>query len=324
MKFFLYIFIFFLSIIFIFIWVLTAPSFESRDLEWKSGVSKDRLYVHVDKLTSFDGSRNSRNSKSLQDASNYISGEFKKSGCELELQSYEIDSQEFVNIICSFGPIDAPRTIIGAHYDTHYNETPGADDNASGVAAIIELAHLLGEDNRKKNKRIDFIAYTLEELPHFKTEQMGSMVHAKAMKEQGIEIERMISVEMIGYFSDEVGSQTYPFPGMKYFYSDKGDFIAVIARTFDRKIVRYTKSHLKNGSDIPVYSLNAPNAIAGISFSDHASYWHYGFPAVMVTDTSFMRNPHYHELSDTIDTLDFERMADVVSGLYYLTQASFE
>jgi Zn-dependent M28 family amino/carboxypeptidase len=231
------------------------------------------------------------------------------------------------------GTSHAPLLVIGAHYDSHGDasaggqlprgysadtHTPGADDNASGVAGLIELARLLGRTPQKRP--IELVAYALEEPPHFRTEHMGSVWHAQSLTDTHRDVELMISLEMIGTFNDASDSQSYPLPGMQHLYSDRGDFIAVVGMMGDFTMSRRVKALMLGASDLPVYSINAPRLIPGIDFSDHRSYWGQGMPAVMVTDTAFMRNKHYHQASDTYEKLDYTRMAKVVQGVYAVTQ----
>lgn len=207
--------------------------------------------------------------------------------------------------------------IIGAHYDS-FRHTPGADDNASGVAGLLELARLF-KDN-PPDRAVELLAYTLEEPPFFNTENMGSAVHAHSAALANKQIKLMISLEMIGYFSDEPDTQRYPVGFLNALYPDTGNFIAVIGRFSDIKQTRRVKALMSGATDLPVYSINAPALIEGLDFSDHRNYWSEGFNAVMITDTAFFRNTHYHELTDTADRLDYQRMANVVQGVYAVVQ----
>lgn len=277
-------------------------------------VNKDRLYSDVKFLVYTPQPRNNYNISSLNIAADHILAEFKKTGGRVEEQKYKAAGKEYRNIICSFGPETGERIIVGAHYDV-CDEQPGADDNASGVAGILEIARLLGEQKDIKT-RIDLVAYTLEEPPHFRKETMGSAVHAKYLHDNKIPVKAMISVEMIGYFSDEPKSQEYPLGILKLFYPTKANYIAVVGKIGQGRVTRKMKKHMRCGSEIDVRSINAPAAIPGIDFSDHLNYWRYGYDALMITDTSFYRNKNYHEKTDTIETLDFTRMAEVVKGIY--------
>ncbi|MCG8433770.1 MAG: M28 family peptidase, partial [Gammaproteobacteria bacterium] len=198
----------------------------------------------------------------------------------------------------------------------HGEINPGADDNASGVAGILEIARLIAEAKPKLTRRLDLVAYTLEENSHLKVPVMGSFLHAQSLKKANADIALMISVEMIGFYSDEANSQRYPLGFLDWFYPDRANFIGVVGLAFDRGIVARTKSLMQAKGSIPVYSINAPRFIPHIGRSDHANFWHFGLPALMVTDTSFLRNPHYHKASDKPETLDFGRMKQVVDGLY--------
>ncbi|MES2765567.1 MAG: M28 family peptidase [Bacteroidota bacterium] len=275
----------------------------------------NRLRLHVEALTKTSQPRNYLNADALNEAAAYILKEFTSYGFKAEEQKYSVDGAEYKNVIASYGPADAERIIIGAHYDVCGHQD-GADDNASGVAGLLELARLVSVLKPQLKYRVDFVAYTLEEPPFFRTENMGSAIHAKSLHAANVKIRAMICLEMIGYFSDEPNSQEYPVPGMKLMYPDKGNFIAVVGRTGQREIVQTISSLIKSGSDLPVETLNAPESVPGIDYSDHQNYWKYDYEAVMITNTSFLRNPNYHQHSDTIETLDFKRMNEVVKGVY--------
>lgn len=278
-------------------------------------VNKERLYLDVEKLTSINPPRNYNNVESLDKAAEHIFTEFDKLDCSIERQYFPVGDKEYQNVICSFGDEKAKRIVIGAHYDVD-GDQPGADDNASAVAGLLELARLINVNKPNLDYRIDFVAYSLEEMPHFKTENMGSAVHAKSLKEENAEVELMICLEMIGYFTEEENSQKYPTSLMKTVYPNRGNFIAVVSKLGQGSITRKVKREMIANSDIEVYSINAPTNLPGIDFSDHQSYWKEGYNAVMVTDTSFFRNPNYHKQTDTIDTLNFDKMAQVVEGIY--------
>lgn len=308
-------------ILFIFILVfasvvlmITNPVLAVGGEKVKVPVHKDSLYAHVKALVNTPEPRNSDNIGSLNAAAEYIHARMAGAGGRVEEQKYMADGKEFRNIICSFGPEDGERIIVGAHYDV-CEEQPGADDNASGVAGLLEIARLLGKE-KELTYRIDLVAYTLEEPPYFRSENMGSAVHAKYLHDNGIRVKAMISLEMIGYFSEEPGSQEYPLGILKWFYPDKANYIAVVGKIGQGRIVRKVKKGMKRGSAIDVRSINAPASVPGIDFSDHLNYWRYGYDALMITDTSFYRNKNYHQKSDTIDTLDFGKMAEVVKGAY--------
>ena len=208
-------------------------------------------------------------------------------------------------------PAGQPLLIVGAHYDSVSN-SPGADDNASGIAGLMELARLLAEDP-PANLRL--VAFCPEEPPAYRTRNMGSYVYAENLKKTGIELRGMICLEMIGYFSDTPGSQSYPVPFMNLIYPKDANFIAIVGNIRSIKWTRQVKSSFQTGTDLSVETLNAPSVMVGIDFSDHWSFNKIGYPAVMVTDTAFYRTPFYHTPRDLPDTLDYVRAAKVVDGL---------
>ena len=296
-------------------------------------VDISRLQAHVRVLSQELYPRSYDQRTKLAAAAAYVRSQLAGAGANTEEQVFSVDGDRYRNIIARYGPTDGPVLVIGAHYDSYGNEvrgasfpggyditthTPGADDNASGVAGLIELARLLTQAPPKIG--VELVAYSLEEPPHFRTDAMGSVQHARRLRSSGRNVELMISLEMIGYFSTDPQSQTYPLPGLKLIYPDRGDFIAVVGRIRDGAVTRKVKAAMLGASDLPVRSMNALSFIPGIDFSDHSSYWKEGFPAVMITDTAFYRNPHYHQAGDTADRLDYERMAKVVRGVFGITQ----
>ena len=278
-------------------------------------VSKERLLKDLKFLVRSPVARCDEHVERLDQCARYIFDEFKKLTDSVTEQKYLVGKKEYENVICSFGPKDGERIIVGAHYDV-CGEQPGADDNASGVAGLLEIARLLKEQNSALKYRIDLVAYALEEPPNFRTANMGSAVHAKMLHDNNIKVKTMICLEMIGYYSDKKRSQEYPVGLMKLFYPRKANFIAVIGKMGQGKTTRKIKKDMNDKSSVKAISLNAPSAIPGIDFSDHLNYWKYGYVAVMITDTSFYRNDNYHERSDTLETLDIDKMAEVVKGVF--------
>ena len=280
-------------------------------------VDSERIENDVVALCSTSKPRNAKNIEALNEAASYIADEWLKLGLAVDTQTYMADGEQYKNLICSFGPADAKRLIVGAHYDV-CEEQAGADDNASGTAGLLELARLLQKHQPNLTYRIDLVAYTLEEPPYFRTEFMGSAVHAKYLYDNNIPVKAMMCLEMIGYFSEEKGSQSYPLGILKLFYPNKGNFISVVSKmgSGNGRLTRKVKKGMKRGSNINVTSVNAPAKMPGIDFSDHLNYWKYDYPAVMITNTAFYRNDNYHEPTDLPKTLDYKKMAEVISGVY--------
>lgn len=252
----------------------------------------------------------------LNTKADYIFNQFSQYDHQVSRQKYQVMGETYQNIIMTITGKnrDCGTYVIGAHYDTYAN-LPGADDNSSGVAGLIELAHLFSQIELMCD--LQLVAFTLEEPPYFRSEHMGSYVHAQNLKNQNIQLEMMISLEMIGYFDDTVGSQQYPIHGLEHVYSDKGDFISVVGNLGQISQTRVIKKSMKQATDLPVHSINVPSIVQGIDFSDHLNYWAFGFPAVMVTDTAFLRNKNYHTKHDTAEKLDYQRMAKVIDGVFY-------
>jgi Zn-dependent M28 family amino/carboxypeptidase len=280
-------------------------------------VEPARLAAHVKKLSIDFHPRSFDHPANLERTAAYIEAQFKEAGAQVSIQDVMVDANRYKNVVARFGPASGRLLVIGAHYDSH-GATRGADDNASGVAGLLELAHLLGK--AAPTRPVELAAYTLEEPPYFRTRHMGSVWHASALKAAGRDVELMLSLEMIGYFSDRPGSQAYPVGAMKLGYPDRGNFIALVGQFGDFGLSRSAKAAMTGASELPVYLLNAPSIAQGIDFSDHRSYWAQGYPALMVTDTAFMRNRNYHRAGDTFDKLDYKRMAMVVQAVFAVAQ----
>jgi Zn-dependent M28 family amino/carboxypeptidase len=280
-------------------------------------VLMDNLYKHVEYLSVNIGDRHLWKDSSLEKTADYLESAFVDDGYAVWRQTYSCYGKSVSNLIVEKAGAEQEFVIIGAHYDT-VPGTPGADDNASAVAGLLELARLMKENKNKKT--LIFVAFVNEEPPCFGSNNMGSMVYAKHLKERGVSVEVMASLEMIGFFSREP-IQTYPLPGMGLIYPKTGDYIGVVGNFRSSKYVSLFKKGIRKYSRIKASSLTAPEFFGGINLSDNYSFWHHGYRAVMVTDTSFFRNRNYHQETDTIDTLDFEQMAELVKGLYYTLSA---
>jgi Zn-dependent M28 family amino/carboxypeptidase len=275
-------------------------------------VNPATLEQHVKILCADFFPRDHRHPENLFRAAEYIRKQFQQSGAAIYEHSYEVEGLHYKNVMAEYGP-DSPSVIImGAHYDAVIG-SPGADDNASGVAGILELARLFS--NTPLSSRVILCAYTLEEPPFFASDLMGSAVHARALQDEKIDVNLMICFEMIGFFSDEPDSQLYPLPFLNLYYPSTGNFIAIVDQFFSTQAWQMKRWMLQT-TDLPVYSINAPKWLPGVDWSDHRNFWNQGYPAVMITDTAFYRNQSYHSADDTPETLDYEKMAQVVHGAY--------
>ncbi|WMJ74613.1 M28 family peptidase [Cytophagaceae bacterium ABcell3] len=277
-------------------------------------LTQTRLYKDVLRLTKVTPARNYLNISVLNDLSDYIYQEFSRLHCQTFFQEFTVDDRCYRNVIASFGPEKGARVVLGAHYDVAGNQ-PGADDNASGVAGLLEIARLLHVSEPLKH-RVDLVAYCLEEPPYFATDQMGSAFHAKCLRENNIDVKGMICLDMIGYFSDKPNSQGFPKAEYESLYPSVGNYILVVGRNGQEEFTKKVKKLMQDYSQIEVHDISFSEAEKLAGFSDHRNYWKYGYPAVMICDTAYLRNPHYHKFTDIIETLNFEKMAEVVKGVF--------
>lgn len=300
--------------------ILPVSSAKQRSIS----INELNLRQHVEYLAAITPSRNFQNSQSMLQAEDYIQNQFKSLGYKIKLQDVNSAKETYHNVIVRYGNSNSKSLIvIGAHYDVHNIDNPGADDNASGIAGLIEIARLLQEKKPQLNTAIELVAYTLEEPPFFGDHTMGSAHHADQLKNEGINVQLMVSLEMLGFYSEDFLSQDYPIPLLYSLYPATGNFISIVGRPADRALTRSFKLNMSEGANVPVFSVNAPAMIPGIDYSDHRSYWTHDWPALMVTDTAFFRNHEYHKAGDTPDRLNYKKMADVVAGVYMaLTKAA--
>lgn len=268
------------------------------------------LERHVRALAAGIGARNIFRRGSLDRAAAYIEAQFKQSGYTPEIQEFAVSGARVRNIEASV-PGVRDTIVVGAHYDTA-GDQPGANDNASGVAATLVLAHRFA--GRKPDCTLRFVLFPNEEPPFFMSWQMGSYQYAKRCRERKEAIRGMMSLETIGYYSDEPGSQGYP-EGLGGMYPDRANFIGIAGNLESRAWIEEVYAAFRRASKFPCERLAAPGGGASTGLSDHWSFWQFGYPGFMVTDTAFYRYDHYHRESDTPDKLDFNRMASVVDGL---------
>ena len=276
-------------------------------------IVESNLRKTVNYIAGSIGERNVIAYQSLEKTAQFIETSFRTMGYSVQSQEYTVQMRKVRNLIAEIPGAGKPDEIvvIGAHYDT-VADCPGADDNTSGVAGLLELARLLRNSHPERTVR--FVAFVNEEPPWFQTQDMGSLVYAKELKRRGADVVAAISLETIGMYSDEEGSQQYP-AGMGSIYPKKGDFIAFVGYVASADLVRKSVAAFRRSVKFPVEGAAVPGAITGVSWSDHWSFWEQGYPAMMITDTAPFRNPNYHRPSDTPDTLDYDRMARVVSGM---------
>lgn len=308
------VFLFVFFIILLGVLAITRPFVLWRNPQFSSiVVSEENLKLHVTQLSEKFRPRDSAHPENLKYTAEYIRSQLSRDNSRVKLQNFTADDHEFSNVISDYGPEIGERIIVGAHYDA-FSDLPGADDNASGVAGLLELGRLLAIF--PPAVPVSIVAFPLEEPPFFRTAQMGSAVHAMSLKKAGVSVRLMICLEMIGYFSDQENSQQYPSSIMKLWYPTRGNFIAIIDTfSFNLNTLNIKRSFL-NHTLLDAVSINAPSIIPGIDFSDHYSYWQQGFPALMISDTAFYRNQAYHTSEDLASRLDYAKMAEVVRGVY--------
>jgi hypothetical protein len=272
-----------------------------------------RLREDVTLLAGTIGERNTNYYPQLQQAASFISDRFRRIGYAVREESYPAAGKQVMNIETEVKGTGRPDEIvvIGAHYDSP-TESPGANDNASGVAALLELARQF--KNTKPGRTVRFVAFVNEEPPFFQTDLMGSRVNAANARKRGEKIVAMLALETIGYYSDREGSQHYP-PPFNLFYPDTGNFIAFVGNFASRSLVHASIKTFRESTRFPSEGLAAPGFIPGIGWSDQWAFWQEGYPGIMITDTAPFRYPHYHQREDTPDKLEYEQMARVVTGI---------
>lgn len=274
---------------------------------------RDRLRAHVRELAQRIGERNYWRPGNMHDAATYIEQTFRDAGHAPLKHAVSVRSEVFESIEVRLPgeSLQDESLVIGAHYDTILG-TPGADDNASGVAVLLELSRLLQEASLDRTVRL--VAFANEEAPFFGSEAMGSLNYARQARANGDNIVGMISLEMLGYYTDAPGSQRHP-PLLGYFYPHTGNFVAFVGNTASRQLVRQAIGIFREHAELPSEGLAAPELIGDIRRSDHWAFWRMGYPAMMLTDTANFRNPNYHGPDDTDETLDYDTMARLTTAL---------
>lgn len=280
-----------------------------------------RLRTHLSQLTVTIGERSVRVPENLNKTADYIESFYVDLGLPVRKEPYEYNGLTVENVVSeiTFGSQPQHHFLIGAHYDSVMG-TVGADDNASAVAVQLEVARKLKSLAGKEqlNLAVKFVSFALEEPPVYHTPFMGSRVYAGKARKENEKIDGMICLEMVGYACHKPGCQQYPFPLMFFGYPKQGDFIGIVANSKSRKFGRLLEQQFSKNPDLPVVRLNVPlngRILPAVRLSDHASFWDEGFNAVMITDSAFYRNPHYHTELDTMEKLDYGFMAELVESL---------
>ena len=272
-----------------------------------------RLRAHVAMLADTIGDRNVWRCEALDRAARYIEAQLSTGGYTPQLQTFDVAKVPVSNVEATLAGAAraAEIVVVGAHYDSVAG-CPAANDNGTGVAAVLELA--LRFSRRPQPRTIRFVAFVNEEPPFFHTAHMGSVVYANAAKARGDRVTAMLSLETMGYYSDEPGSQHYPAEIASH-YPDVGNFIGFVANDASAQLLSEVRLAFEQKTRFPVQSMVGPADVDGIGWSDHWSFWQAGYPAIMVTDTAPFRYPWYHTAQDTTDKIDFEKLAQVVDGL---------
>lgn len=281
-------------------------------------IIQERLKGHITTLSETIGDRRVGKDTSLQQAAAYIINQFKESGYAVAFQTYTVAGHTVQNILATrTGTAAVPKmVVVGAHYDTYDN--PGADDNASGVALLLELARTFAQ--KQPYYTVQFVAFVNEEPPFFKTAAMGSNVFAHVARQRQEPIAAALILESLGYYTDEPNSQLYP-PFFGWLYPNAGNFLAVVSNFSSRRIVNQVTAAFRETSSFPLESISTTAMVPGIDFSDNWSFWEEGYPAVMLSDGALYRNPHYHRDTDTVETINFPAMGEVFTGLVHVVDS---
>ena len=281
------------------------------------------LRRHVQALAGRIGERNMHRLQELHAAARYVEEQLRSAGLAVAEESYRVHGEPVSNVVAVIPGATRPEEIVlvGAHYDS-VSGSPGANDNATGVAALLEIARALAA-GQPPGRTVRFVAFVNEEPPYFKTTMMGSSVHARNARLRGEKIPAMLSLETIGYYSQAANSQFFPlFLGL--FYPWTGDFIGFVANRDSRDLLFRAVAAFRRHTRFPSEGLAAPAWVSGVDWSDHWSFWQEGYPALMVTDTAPYRYPHYHDSDDTPDKVSFDHLARVTRGLTHVVRTLAE
>lgn len=277
----------------------------------------EQLFRHVDMLAGVIGPRHPGKPHTMTATAGYIEQQLTDAGFEVKRETFDVSGKPTDNLIVNIAGTKYPNQIVvlGAHYDSTPS-TPGADDNASAVAVLIETARMLPE--LKPQRTVRLVAFACEESPYFHTDEMGSLVHARGCREREEDVIGMLCLEMVGYYLEGPDSQQIPAgipKWLRWIFPAQGNFLAAVGNPRSWRLCWRFRGGFRKGSRLPLFSIVLPESIREIHLSDNSAFWAFGFPALMLTDTSFLRNPHYHQTTDTSETLDYERMAEVTKGV---------
>lgn len=284
-----------------------------------ANVSETALRAHVQTLAGEIGERNVWRPHALRAAADYLRRQWEAQGYRVAAHEVTFEGSRWANLEVSRPGRQAPNEIvvIGAHYDSVFG-SPGANDNGSGVAALLELARRFAA--RDPGRTVRFVAFVNEEPPFFRTGDMGSRHYARAARARGEDIRAMLALETIGYYDDAPGSQHYP-PFFSLFFPDRGNFIGLVSNFGSRALLKRAVAAFRAASDFPLEHVATFGWVPGADWSDHASFWSEGYPAFMITDTALYRYPYYHSARDTPDKLDYARLARVTEALAAVVEA---
>ena len=292
---------------------------ELPELTEREAAIRDQLKKDLEKLAGEIGERNTRQPREYALAAQWIEQSMTAAGYQVARQTFQVKGKTCVNLEAEI--VGAQRRdeviVLGAHYDSMPG-TAGANDNGTGVVALLTLARRLS--GQRPLRTLRFVFFANEEPPHFQTAAMGSLVYARRCQQRKEKIAGMLSLETIGYYSDEKGSQHYP-PPFSYFYPSTGNFIAFVGNAQSAKLVTQCVGTFRDSVKFPSEGAAVPGSIQEVGWSDHWSFWQAGYLALMVTDTAPFRYPHYHRASDTPDKINYDRMARVVTGLEVVARA---
>ncbi len=275
---------------------------------------RDELTRSIEILCGTIGDRGLHRYRQFEAAAAWLEEELAKTGRDVHRQSFAVDGVTCHNLEIEFGGSARPDEIVvvGAHYDT-VPGSPGANDNGTGAAAVLSLARAFSE--RRSERTVRFVEFANEESPYFYTDSMGSLAYAKRARMRNERVVVMLSLETMGYFSDDEGSQKYPLPGLSLAYPTRGNFIAFVANVASRGLLRESVGAFRSAVKFPSEAAALPGAVPGVGWSDQWAFWHEGYPGIMITDTAPFRYPHYHLPSDTPDKIQYDKLARVVAGL---------